>query len=283
VECRIAGAVSWRKCGLRRTRTPGRIVKRNYALRLRCSGCGRFLYGDVGRYRHPGPTCDAFIAATPTVRRRYRTGHDRRIQGHSYPQEWYEDAIGRLLDQVGSLDDYAIAEVVGRYHDRPAGIDRASLARISQDREEAGRRLGRSRDVLEWQREMAQLDVEEQAARGAVEPERLSSAEVVAYLRSLPALWADAGPDGRQALATALFARTDVLGFERLEYELTPDAVELGLGAALPAVFEMRPRKIGEFGRGERGSPSLTHDAPRFLMINATSHELLLADEAKSA
>jgi hypothetical protein len=37
----------------------------------------------------------------------------------------------------------------------------------------------------------------------------------------------------------ALFARTDVLGFERMEYELTPEAIELGLGVALPAVFEL--------------------------------------------
>ena len=80
---------------------------------------------------------------------------------------------------------------------------------------------------------------------------RLSSGEVVSYLRSLPALWADAGPDGRQALATSIFARTDVMGFERLEYDLTPDAVELGLDAALPAVFELTGT-IGEFGRGER-------------------------------
>ena len=114
-------------------------------------------------------------------------------------------------------------------------------------------------------------------ARGAVEPERLSSTEVVAYLRSLPTLWADAGPEGRQALATALFARTEVLGFERMEYELTPDAVELGLGEALPAVFEIRPRKIGEFGRGERGSPFLTQQSPPFLMINATPRESLPA------
>jgi hypothetical protein len=124
--------------------------------------------------------------------------------------------------------------------------------RISRDREEAGRRLAKTRDVLAWQSEMAQLDVEEHAARRAVEPERLSSAEIVAYLRSLPSLWADAGAVGRQALATALFARTEVLGFKRMEYELTPDAVELGLGEALSAVFEIRPRKIGEFGRGER-------------------------------
>ena len=29
------------------------------------------------------------------------------------------------------------------------------------------------------------------------------------------------------------------MGFERLEYELTPDAIELGLDAALPALFEL--------------------------------------------
>ena len=236
---------------LRRTRTPGRIVKRNYPLRLRCSGCKRFLYGDMGRYRHPAPTCEAFIAATPTVRRRYSTGHDKRVQGHSYPQEWYERAIGNLLEQVGGVDDVSITEAVRLYHDRPARVDEATLARVGREREEAGRRLAKTRDVLTWQRDMAQLDAEEQAARQPTEAGRLSSGEVVSYLRSLPALWADAGPDGRQVLATALFARTDVLGFEQMVYELTPDAIELGLAAALPAVFELTCT-IGEFGRGER-------------------------------
>jgi hypothetical protein len=42
------------------------------------------------------------------------------------------------------------------------------------------------------------------------------------------------------------------MGFERMEYELTPDAIELGLDAALPAVFELGQRR--EFGRGERNS-----------------------------
>jgi hypothetical protein len=112
--------------------------------------------------------------------------------------------------------------------------------------------LAKSRDVMAWQREMAQLDAEEQAARDPVERGQLASSEIVAYLRSLPSLWADSGPDGRQALATALFARTDVVGFERMEYELTPDAIELGLGDALPAVFEIGQER--EFGRGERAS-----------------------------
>lgn len=237
---------------LRRTRTPGRIVKRDYPLRLRCSGCHRFLYGDIGRYRHPAPTCDAFIGGTPDARRRYTKGDDKRAGGHSYPQNWYEDAIGLLLSQVGSIDDVTITEVVRRYHDRPTRVDGAALARISQEREEASRRLAKSRDVMAWQREMAQLDAEEQAARDPVERGRLAPSEVIAYLRSLPSLWAESGPDGRQALATALFARTDVLGFERMEYELTPDAVELGLGAALPAVFEIGKER--EFGRGERCS-----------------------------
>ena len=42
-----------------------------------------------------------------------------------------------------------------------------------------------------------------------------------------------------------------MLGFERMEYELTSDAIASGLDAALPAVFELRGQ-IGEFGRGER-------------------------------
>ena len=49
-------------------------------------------------------------------------------------------------------------------------------------------------------------------------------------------------------------------GFERLEYELTADAIDLGLDAALPALMELG-RQIPEFGRGERGSPS-TSDLP---------------------
>ena len=42
-----------------------------------------------------------------------------------------------------------------------------------------------------------------------------------------------------------------MLGFEQMIYELTPDAIELGLAAALPAVFELSC-SIAEFGRGER-------------------------------
>jgi hypothetical protein len=73
----------------------------------------------------------------------------------------------------------------------------------------------------------------------------------LAYLRSLPALWADSGLDGRQVLALALFARTEVIGFEQMSYQLTPEAIELGLNAALPPVYELRA-SIAEFGRGER-------------------------------
>lgn len=73
---------------------------RDYALRLRCVGCDRYLHGDVGRYRHPAPTCAAFRAATPVIRRRRQPTHDGRIKRHSYPQAWYEDAIGELLAQI---------------------------------------------------------------------------------------------------------------------------------------------------------------------------------------
>ena len=102
----------------RRTRTPGRIVKGKYALRLCCAGCGKYLFGDVGRYRHPPPTCEAFLAAKPVVRRQRRGCQDHvdtRIKGNSYPKEWYEDALGELLGHIGSLDDHTITEVVRLY------------------------------------------------------------------------------------------------------------------------------------------------------------------------
>jgi hypothetical protein len=59
------------------------------------------------------------------------------------------------------------------------------------------------------------LDAEERVAKEPVESRRLTAPEIVDYTRSLPRLWADSGPDGRQALVTAIFARLDVLGFQR--------------------------------------------------------------------
>ncbi len=235
----------------RRTRTPGRIVKRRYALRLRCLGCGRYLYGDVGRYRHPSPTCDAFRAAVPVVRRRRTEAHDTRVKGHSYPQAWYEDAVGALLGRVGALDDATLAAVVRLHAAHRPEADESALARIEREREAATRKLAQTRDVVAWQTAMGRLDAAEALARQPLEGHRLTAPEVVAYLRSLPSLWADSGPEARQAIATAVFARMHVLGFERMEYELTSDAIALGLDGALPATVELGDQ-IGEFGRGER-------------------------------
>ncbi len=98
---------------------------------------------------------------------------------------------------------------------------------------------------------MARLDATEALAREPLAGPRLTAAEIIAYLRSLPTLWAESGPEARQALVAAIFARTDVLGFQRPEYELTSDAIALGLDVALPAVLELGT-KVGGFGRGER-------------------------------
>ena len=75
--------------------------------------------------------------------------------------------------------------------------------------------------------------------------------EIVDYLRNLPRLWGDSGPSGGQALAVAIFSRLEVLGFRQMEFELTLDAVELGMDAAVQGAIELGPR-VGEFGRGER-------------------------------
>jgi len=59
---------------------------------------------------------------------------------------------------------------------------------------------------------MSRLNLEVEVARQPREHGRLAPDEVLAHLRSLPALWTDAGPEGCQALTRALFAKADVLG-----------------------------------------------------------------------
>ena len=150
-----------------------------------------------------------------------------------------------------SLDDHTMTEVVRLYGEDLAKPDELTLARIEREREEASQRLAKTRDIAAWQATMARLDAEQQIARQPRQHQRMAPDEVVAYLRSLPSLWNDAGPEGRQALASALFTKLDVEGYQTMRYELTPDAVDLGLGAALPAQLETGGH-TGGFGRGER-------------------------------
>ena len=179
----------------------------------------------------PGGEAGRPLSACPQPRRdRHRASRATR-----YPQEWYEDAVGELLGKVGELDDQAMTEIVRLYGEGLAKPDELTLARIEREREEASQRLAKTRDVAAWQATMARLDAEQQVARQPRQQQRMAPDEVVAYLRSLPSLWTDAGPEGRQALASALFTKLEVEGYTKMRYQLTPDAVTLGLGAALPA------------------------------------------------
>ncbi len=72
---------------------------------------------------------------------------------------------------------------------------------------------------------------------------------VAAIMRpSLPSLWADAGPEGRQALASALFTKLEVEGYTKMRYQLSPDVANLGLGAALPTQLETGVTQVGLVG-----------------------------------
>ena len=133
----------------------------------------------------------------------------------------------------------------------PDRADALALARIEHQREKASQRLAKTRDIGAWQATMLRLDAEAEIARQPRQDRRLAPTDVVGYLRSLPAMWANSGPEGRRVLATALFARIEVEGYQRMEYELTPEAIKLGLSGALPAILEVNCQ-IGEFGRGER-------------------------------
>jgi hypothetical protein len=80
----------------------------------------------------------------------------------------------------------------------------------------------------------------------------------------------------------ALFTKLEVEGYRRMTYELTPDAVQLGLDAALPATVTLEERG---FGRGERGSASLTHCSvrPRFVLENVTEPRVIWPVERRKA
>ena len=136
------------------------------------------------------------------TRRRQRATHDSRIKGHSYPQAWYEHAVGEVLTKIGRVDDWAISEVVGLHGEYRPRSDELALARIGRAREDASQKLTKTRDLVAWQSTMARLDVEEAVAREQTDGRRLSPPEIVDYLRLLPRLWAESGPAGRQAIAT---------------------------------------------------------------------------------
>jgi hypothetical protein len=63
-----------------------------------------------------------------------------------------------------------------------------------------------------------------------------------------------------------------------MEYELTPEAIELGLGVALPAVLDLGQKR--QSGRGERDSPSRTQRPGPFLLINRTGGRTLGKESA---
>jgi hypothetical protein len=134
----------------RRTRAPGQVRRTSeYALRVRCIGCGEYLFGDTGRYRHPRPVCEEFMAAAPEavpVR-----GRHAKTAGHSYPKEWYEGLAEVLLRRAGAASDELVRAVIAARSPDSAAPNEVALARIARDRDEATRRLTETRDVVAWQ------------------------------------------------------------------------------------------------------------------------------------
>jgi hypothetical protein len=82
-------------------------------------------------------------------------------------------------------------------------------------------------------------------------------------------------------LAEALFDRLDVLGFRELVAHPTAHAVARGTLATLPQQMDIT---VG-YGRGERGSPSLTHVSrrPPFVLENVTGPPKVWPDDYRKA
>ena len=195
----------------RRTRSAGTDRQARLRAAPPLFGCERFLYGDVGRYRHPAPTCEAFLAATPFIARHRAVPRPARQArpGPLLPAGLVRGRHRRAAGRGGRPrrpDDHRGGPPVRR-GPGPASTSwrwRASSASARRP----SQRLAKTRDIGAWQATMLRLDAEARARRAA--SGRTGGwllGEVVAYLRSLPSLWTDAGPDGRRALATALFAK----------------------------------------------------------------------------
>ncbi len=220
----------------RTSRRPGRPARgATYLLpMLECAACGQRLIGDSGRYRHRDP-CPDFEAAVNQPRRPVRGQHNR-VPGRSYVQGAYEQIVPLVLERVRlGADDIAATVALYQEAGETGEMDTVALARIERERDRALTRYRRTRDAAELEATMRRLDAEEQAARHAVDRAPLTPAEVVAYLRDLPRLWADGQPEARRELAEALFARVRALGVRRIEIEPTEAAVEHGLAEAFGA------------------------------------------------
>lgn len=220
----------------RTSRRPGRPARRSTYLlpMLECAACGQRLIGNSGRYRHRDP-CPAFEAAAHQPRQPVR-GQHRRVPGRSYPQDAYERIVPLVLERVQlAADD--IAQTVALYQASAGGAeaDPSAQARIERERDRALSRYKRLRDPAALEATMRRLDAEERAARQSVVRAPLTAAEVVAYLRDLPRLWADGQPVQRRQLAEALFARVRALGVNRIEITPTEAAAEHGLADAFGA------------------------------------------------
>lgn len=213
----------------RRTRGGKPETVRTYALpMLRCAGCGERLIGDTGRYRHRRP-CEAFTAA-----RRRLAYRNRLVKslGTSYPQEFYEGAIGAALQQwaLGSSELTQAAAIDARR--QPAPVDQLAMRRVEAERDRALAKYRRDRDAAALEATMARLDAEERAARDASEM-HISTTEwqdVLPWLRDLAGLWRESDADHRRRIAEQLFVHVDALGCR--EIVITPTTAAVGLVGA---------------------------------------------------
>ena len=208
---------------------------------LHCAECGTRLTGDTGYYRHRSP-CPSFVAARPELPRRRGRTH-----GMAYRREWYEDAVGRILDEA-SVNAGLLTSVVAEVGNPASRPDRATLARVHRERDLAAARYVHDRDLEALTRAMERLDVEERAAETPHVVEGVPADKAVEYLRELGATWdaADGGP-GRRMVAQALFERIDATGFREVAIHLTDHAIAHGFQTVLPERFG-----ISVSGRGER-------------------------------
>lgn len=215
---------------------------RPYGLRLlECEACGARLTGDTGKYRHRD-TCGDFQAAVRGTRRASAG------RSASVPAGEVDRVVERLLERM-ALRAGSISRVVAAFSGMQDDVDEVALARIERDRSALLDRYRVGRDAAGLERGMAALDAAEGRARAT--SSAMAPDEVVRYLQDLPRMWREA-PASRASLAESLFDRVAALGSERLTFDLSAEAVALGIADGMPSSLVIS----GGYGRGERDKGS---------------------------
>ena len=195
---------------------------------LMCAGCG----ARIGRDGYGGKKFDK-------QQRRHRKPCNAWGEQERYFSERWLLPLTAQLEQINTSDG-TVAAILRALEAPPLPADDLAAKRIERERDALYRKY---RSGALSGAEYVAADEGLQQAAGAVETAlepTLTPDEVIAYLRDLPSVFADADDRERSDYLHAVYQRVEVLGPMFTRVTLTPHAEAHGLALALPEAVSIR-------------------------------------------